>query len=119
MLLTSAPTPSLSRNGAAPAMPAHAARRSVALPALLLTVAAAALGGLALLPARPSVAPSLEAAAVSPVPLRGESERAAVLARPPVRRTVAVVAAPKVVKKKAVPKPPARASRARTAPVLR
>jgi murein DD-endopeptidase MepM/ murein hydrolase activator NlpD len=73
-------------------VPAHAARRRPALPALLLTVAAAALGGLALLPA---ALPATAASAVltaQPAPaaaLHGETERAAVLARPPITRTVA------------------------------
>jgi murein DD-endopeptidase MepM/ murein hydrolase activator NlpD len=84
------------------------------LPALLLTIAACALGGLALLPDRagPSVA-VLASAATSPPPLvtlHGDSERAAVLGRPPVRRAAPAPAA------KAKPKPsprPLRAARKR------
>jgi murein DD-endopeptidase MepM/ murein hydrolase activator NlpD len=72
------------------------------VPALLLTVAAAALGGLALLP--PKTAPATALLASSPVVAgSGESERAAILGRPPVRRTVV----PKVVKpavRKVVPR---------------
>lgn len=68
-------------------MPAHAVDRRPALPALLLTVSAAALGSLALLPAQAAPRPSVAARAPIVV-LQGESERAAVLARPPVRRLV-------------------------------
>jgi murein DD-endopeptidase MepM/ murein hydrolase activator NlpD len=72
-------------------VPAHAAPRRTALPALLLTVAAAALGGLALLPS-PAAAPARAVLASAPAPpaaaLQGETERAAVLGRPPVKATV-------------------------------
>jgi murein DD-endopeptidase MepM/ murein hydrolase activator NlpD len=69
------------------------------LPALLLTVAAAALGGLALLPRSASAGPAPAVQASSPVAaaLDGETESAAVLGRPPVLRTVA----PEVVRKPA------------------
>jgi murein DD-endopeptidase MepM/ murein hydrolase activator NlpD len=73
-------------------VPAHAARRSPAAPALLLTVAAAALGGLALLPARTAATPTVLAANPS-VTVDSESERAAILGRPPVRRTTVIKAA--------------------------
>lgn len=93
-------------------MPAHAVRRRPALPALLLTVAAAALGGLALLPAaHPQETAVLAAAPTYVASPADETERAAVLGRPPVRRTVA----PPVVRP-ARPKPkaaPPRASRSR------
>ncbi|MBK5305367.1 MAG: M23 family metallopeptidase [Frankiaceae bacterium] len=80
-------------------MPAHAASRRPALPALLLTVAAAALGGLALLPDQ--VVPTRAVLASSPMADADLAyERAAILGRPPIRRTtVAPVVAPK---KKAV-----------------
>jgi murein DD-endopeptidase MepM/ murein hydrolase activator NlpD len=91
-------------------VPAHAVSRRPALPALLLTVAAAALGGLALLPDQ--VLPTRTLLASSPVAADTEfgSERAAVLGRPPVRRTTALrVAAPK----KKVAAAPARPTKAR------
>jgi murein DD-endopeptidase MepM/ murein hydrolase activator NlpD len=90
-------------------VPAHAVRRRPALPALLLTVAAAALGGLALLPAHQTAAPAVLAAAPRATSvLTAETERAAVLARPPVRRTVAP---PRV--RPAPPRPKKRAARLR------
>jgi murein DD-endopeptidase MepM/ murein hydrolase activator NlpD len=68
------------------------------VPALLLTVAAAALGGLALLP--PKAAPATAVLASSPVVAdSGESERAAILGRPPVRRTVVSKVAKPAVRK--------------------
>ncbi|MCU1589771.1 MAG: family metallopeptidase [Frankiales bacterium] len=96
-------------------MPAHAVRRRPALPALLLTVAAAALGGLALLPAHAVPAPAVLASSPAAVVLLGETERAAVLGRPPVLRTVA---APVVTTKRAVRAVPLRAARKRAEPVL-
>jgi murein DD-endopeptidase MepM/ murein hydrolase activator NlpD len=82
------------------------------LPALLLGVAAAALGVLAVLPEPASPTDVLAGAPVtvpSVVTLRGDSERAAaVLARPPVRRVVT----PKPTRKPA-PRTPARAARTR------
>jgi murein DD-endopeptidase MepM/ murein hydrolase activator NlpD len=80
------------------------------LPALLLAVAAAALGGLALLPDRAGAEVALASAPASVpnvVPLRGDSERAAaVRARPPVHRAAKKAA-------KAAPHKPARAARSR------
>lgn len=95
-------------------MPAHAVARRPALPALLLTVAAAALGGLALLPGQAAPAPAVLASSVTPA-VAALNERAAVLGRPPLRRSVAAraVAAPRP---KAAPVRPAlpRATRSRT-----
>jgi murein DD-endopeptidase MepM/ murein hydrolase activator NlpD len=91
-------------------VPSHAVRRRPALPALLLTVAAAALGGLALLPsARPATTAVLSAAATDQAAVTGSTERADVLGRPPVLRTVARPAVRPPVKRP-VPK---RASRLR------
>jgi murein DD-endopeptidase MepM/ murein hydrolase activator NlpD len=90
-------------------VPAHAARRSPAAPALLLTVAAAALGGLALLPARTAPAPAVLASAAE-ASLQAEAERAVVLGRPPILRTTVIKAA------KPAPRPvKPRASRTRVA----
>jgi murein DD-endopeptidase MepM/ murein hydrolase activator NlpD len=89
--------------------PSHAAPRRPVLPALLLLVAAAALGGLALLPAQASMTDVLASAPAAPtvVTIHGDSERAAaVRARPPLRRV-----APKVAAKPA--RPVARATRSR------
>jgi murein DD-endopeptidase MepM/ murein hydrolase activator NlpD len=58
------------------------------LPALLLTVAAAALGGLALLPARVGGVPAVLAASPAAAVSIAETQRADVLGRPPVLRTV-------------------------------
>jgi murein DD-endopeptidase MepM/ murein hydrolase activator NlpD len=70
-------------------------------------VAAAALGGLALLPAaHPQATAVLAAAPVAGVTPVEETERAAVLGRPPVRRTVALPAV----------RPPARAKQRVVAP---
>ncbi|MCW2571671.1 MAG: peptidase family [Frankiales bacterium] len=70
-------------------MPAHAAQRRPVLPALLLTIAAAALAGLALLPARAEGLPAVLAAGTpTAVVTLAESQRADVLGRPPVLRTV-------------------------------
>jgi murein DD-endopeptidase MepM/ murein hydrolase activator NlpD len=69
-------------------VPAHAAQRRPALPALLLTVAAAALGGLALLPARVAGVPAVLAASPAAAVSIAETQRADVLGRPPVLRTV-------------------------------
>jgi murein DD-endopeptidase MepM/ murein hydrolase activator NlpD len=94
-------------------VPNHAVRRRPAAPALLLTVAAAALGGLALLPAR-SVPATLIA---SPAASSADTEiaRADILGRPPIRRTTVI--------RPAKPKPPARkvvarATRSRLTPEL-
>jgi murein DD-endopeptidase MepM/ murein hydrolase activator NlpD len=79
------------------------------VPALLLTVAAAALGGLALLPAQ-AAQPGAVLASSPTAAVASETERAAILGRPPVRRTVA----PKVVAKPAAPRKVApRAARKR------
>jgi murein DD-endopeptidase MepM/ murein hydrolase activator NlpD len=94
-------------------VPNHAVRRRPAAPALLLTVAAAALGGLALLPARSAPATLV----ASPAAAASESEiaRADVLGRPPIRRTTVVKAAkPKAAPRKVV----ARAARSRLLPAL-
>ena len=99
-------------------MPNHAVRRRPAAPALLLTVAAAALGGLALLPARTAAAPAtavLASSAAAPESVQAlAAERAAILGRPGVRRTP-------VVKKPAKPAAPRvvapRATRKRAAPI--
>jgi murein DD-endopeptidase MepM/ murein hydrolase activator NlpD len=80
------------------------------VPALLLTVSAAALGGLALLPA--TSAPSAVLASSPTAGVASETERAAILGRPPVRRTVAT----KVVARPAAPRKVApRAARMRVA----
>jgi murein DD-endopeptidase MepM/ murein hydrolase activator NlpD len=93
-------------------VPAHAARRRPAAPALLLTVAAAALGGLALLPARTAPTQVL-AANPSAVVDRSDIETADILGRPPVRRTPVIKAA-----KPAAPRPvKPRASRKRLVPL--
>jgi murein DD-endopeptidase MepM/ murein hydrolase activator NlpD len=89
-------------------VPAHAVRRRPAAPALLLTVAAAALGGLALLPARTAPAPTVLASSAAES-LQAEAERAAVLGRPPVRRTTVI----KTVKPAAARKVTPRAARKR------
>lgn len=105
-------------------MPAHAVRRRPALPALLLSVSAAALGGLALLPAAGITAPlSVAAAAVPATEVSAESERAAILGRPPLRRLVApksaaprVAVAVAVAAKLPVARPAVRAARSKRAP---
>lgn len=80
-------------------MSSHAIVRRPALPALLLTVAAAALLGLSLLPpARTAAAPTGRPVLVADTPaslsLASESQRAAVLARPALTRTLARHVAP-------------------------
>ena len=99
-------------------MPSHAVRRHPVLPAVLLTVAAAALGALGVLPAAQRAAAVPAAApATRVVALEGETERAAVLSRPPVRRTVApraVIAKPR--SKPVAARPAPRAARDRAVP---
>jgi murein DD-endopeptidase MepM/ murein hydrolase activator NlpD len=92
-------------------VPAHAVRRSAA-PAVLLTVAAAALGGLALLPARTAPAPTVLASSASEQLLQADAERADILARPPIRRTTVIKAKPVAVRKVAP-----KASRSRPWPL--
>jgi murein DD-endopeptidase MepM/ murein hydrolase activator NlpD len=82
------------------------------VPALLLTVASAALGGLALLPAQSAPAQAVLVSSPAVNPLHDGTERAAVLGRPPVRRTAVPKAA--AVKKAVAPRPAAkRATRTR------
>lgn len=84
---------------------------------MLLTVAAAALGGLALLPARTAVAPAVPASRAAAESMPVEAERAAVLGRPPVRRTTVVTAAtPKPVARPRPAAPRAARSRVRLVP---
>ena len=54
---------------------------------MLLTIAASAMGALALLPARTPAAPTVLASSAASGGDQAESERAAILGRPPVRRT--------------------------------
>ena len=93
-------------------MPAHAASRRPALPALLLTIAAASIGGLALFPDQ--VLPTRAVLASSPAAADADLafERAAVLGRPPITRTT-VVRAPAPAKKPAAA--PARVVKPRAA----
>ena len=112
MLLTSEKSPS-SPHPEPGAVSSHAVRRRPVLPLVLLTVVAAAVGALALLPARsaPAEAALVSAAAVpapGPVNRVDRTERAPVLARPTVRRPAA-----KPVAKKPAPVRPTRASRSR------
>jgi len=74
---------------------AHAASHRPALPALLLTVAALALGGLARLPDPAPQRVVLADRPVAIVALADESQQAAVLGRPAIRRTVALKVAAK------------------------
>jgi murein DD-endopeptidase MepM/ murein hydrolase activator NlpD len=90
-------------------VPNHAVRRPAA-PALLLTVAAAALGGLALLPARTAPAAAVLAGSPTTQLTGSEVARADILGRPPIRRTTVL----KPVQK-AAPRPVApRAARTRS-----
>ena len=71
---------------------------------MLLTVAAGALGALALLPARTAAAPAILAA--SPLVASDQSEitRADILGRPPIRRTTVVKAAKAAAPRKVAPR---------------
>jgi murein DD-endopeptidase MepM/ murein hydrolase activator NlpD len=96
-------------------VPAHAVRRRPVAPALLLTVAASALGGLALMPSHHVPAPTVLASSSSAQLLEAEAERAAILGRPPVRRTTVIKTvkpaaprkvAPRAARKRVVEAPP-------------
>lgn len=75
---------------------------------MLLTVAAAALGGLALLPTRTAASPDVLVSTSAAASLRAEAEPAAVLGRPPVRRPTVVKPAkpakPAVAARRVVPR---------------
>ena len=93
-------------------MPNHAAERRPAAPALLLTVAAAALGALALLPARTAPAAAVLAGSPAGQVTGSDVARADILGRPPIRRTTVLTPA-KAAKPPAPRKVIARAARTR------
>jgi murein DD-endopeptidase MepM/ murein hydrolase activator NlpD len=94
-------------------VPAHAVRRRSAAPAVLLTVAASALGALALLPARTAAAPAVLASSSRTEVIQAEAERADVLARPPIRRTTVITTTKPAAPRKVTP----RAARSRPWPL--